>query len=299
MHITAGVTHFTSHGGRGNDSTSTDGCSVGIDRGLVPTPCEDWSSADRSPACGGRYFVDFAIGSAVARFARGGIRPLGNNLWAVRFLEREWNVGRDSPTFAGPIDRCRCHRQQIVVHRWDHCPSPSLRWGRWEKKDPEEPADHALGRSRGGFSTKIHLLCDGKGHPLHFHLTPGQTHDSTALDTLLEGADANLHNGEGQPVAWPVKLGGDKGYRAEWIDAYLLDLGIQPVIPSKENEDRTDRPVKFDRRAYRKRNIVERLIGWLKESRRIFARFEKTAKNFGGFVKMAFIQRYLRLTAPD
>lgn len=167
---------------------------------------------------------------------------------------------------------------------------------RWRKKsDPEEPADHALGRSRGGFTTKIHILCDGRGHPLHFHLTAGQAHDSTALDTVLEGADARLHDGEGKPIAWPVALGGDKGYRADWIDAYLMALDIKPVIPSKENEDRADRPVKFDRKAYRRRNIVERLIGWLKEARRVFARFEKTAKNFGGMVKWAFIQRYLRL----
>jgi len=170
-----------------------------------------------------------------------------------------------------------------------------LRRRRWEKRDPQEPVDHALGRSRGGFSTKLHLLCDGQGHPLHFHLTPGQTHDSTALDTLLEGADAQLLDGQGEPVAWPVQLGGDKGYRANWIDEYLLALGIQPVIPSKANEDRSERSVEFDRQAYRQRNIVERLIGWLKESRRIFARFEKTALNFGGFVKMAFIDRYLRL----
>lgn len=108
-------------------------------------------------------------------------------------------------------------------------------------------------------------------------------------------ADACLFDGGGQPVAWPVALGGDKGYRADWIDEYLLDLGITPVIPSKENEDRDARPVEFDREAYRRRNIVERLIGWLKESRRIFSRFEKTAKNFGGMIKMAFIERYLRL----
>ena len=165
----------------------------------------------------------------------------------------------------------------------------------WEKNDPQEPADHALGRSRGGFTTKIHLLCDGHGHPLHFHLTAGQTHDSTVLDTVLEGADARLHDSDGEPIAWPVALGGDKGYRADWIDEYLLTLRIQPVIPSKETEDRNDRPVKFDRKAYRRRNIVERLIGWLKEARRVFARFEKTAKNFGGFVKLAFIHRYLRL----
>lgn len=170
----------------------------------------------------------------------------------------------------------------------------------WRKKgDPEEPSDHALGRSRGGFSTKIHILCDGQGHPLHFHLTPGEAHESTAFEALLEGADARLHDGDGVPLAWPVALGGDKGYRAAWIDEYLLKLGIQPVIPSKENEDRHERPVKFDRKMYRRRNIVERLIGWLKESRRVFARFEKTAKNFGGFLKMAFIQRYLRLATSD
>lgn len=130
---------------------------------------------------------------------------------------------------------------------------------------------------------------------MHFYLTAGQDHESTALRPLLEGADACVLDGAGEPVAWPVALGGDKGYRADWIDGYLLELGIRPVIPSKENEDRAARPVKFDRRAYRRRNIIERLIGWLKESRRIFSRFEKTARNFGGFIKMAFIQRYLRL----
>lgn len=96
-----------------------------------------------------------------------------------------------------------------------------------------------------------------------------------------------------------MQLGGDKGYRANWIDEYLLALGIHPVIPSKENEDCTARPVEFDREAYRQRNIVERLIGWLKEARRIFSRFEKTALNFSGFVKMAFIERYLRLATSE
>ena len=108
------------------------------------------------------------------------------------------------------------------------------------------------------------------------------------------GADEQLVDIEGTPVAWPVALAGDKGYRAEWIDAYLLELGIKPVIPSKSNEDRDMRTVTFDPQAYRERNIVERLIGWLKECRRVFSRFEKTAKNFGGMIKMAFIQHYLK-----
>lgn len=113
------------------------------------------------------------------------------------------------------------------------------------------------------------------------------------LDELLTSADACLLNQDGERIAWPFALGGDKGYRADWIDQYLLDLGIEPVIPSKENEDRDARPVVFDAQAYRRRNIVERLIGWLKESRRICSRFEKTAKNFGGMLKLAFIRQYL------
>ena len=167
--------------------------------------------------------------------------------------------------------------------------------GRWKKGDPEEPDDHALGRSRGGFSTKIHLLCDSDGNPLHFHLTPGQVHESTVLDTLLEGADANLFDEDGERIVWPVAIAGDKGYRAAWIDEYLLELGINPVIPTKKTDKRDARLVEFDRDKYKERNIVERLIGWLKENRRIFSRFEKTAKNFGGFLKMAFIHRYLMI----
>lgn len=118
------------------------------------------------------------------------------------------------------------------------------------------------------------------------------------LDTLLVGADEALHDEQGRPIAWPVALAGDKGYRAAWIDEYLLDLGITPVIPSKEGDNQDNRPVPFDKAAYRRRSIVECLIGWLKESRRIATRFEKTAINFGGMVKLAFIHRYLRLCAP-
>ena len=171
--------------------------------------------------------------------------------------------------------------------------SRSLYGGRCKKGDPQEPADHALGRSRGGFTTKIHLLCDRHGHPLHVHLTAGQTHESQALETLLEGAVVRGEEAD-EPLR-PVRLAGDKGFRADWIDEYLLAEGITPVIPSKSNEDRDARPVAFDRAAYRERNVIERLIGWLKESRRIFTRFEKSATNYLGMLKLAFIHRYLRL----
>ncbi len=102
-------------------------------------------------------------------------------------------------------------------------------------------------------------------------------------------------DGAEEPIAWPLALAGDKGYRAEWIDETLLATGIAPVIPSKSNEDRDARAVEFDREKYRDRNIIERLIGWLKECRRVLTRFEKTAQNYGGFIKMAFVERYFRI----
>lgn len=105
--------------------------------------------------------------------------------------------------------------------------------GGWKKGDPQEPEDHALGRSRGAYSTKLHLLCDGEGHPLSYHLTPGQTHESTVLDVVLENADKNLLDSNGGPVPWPVRLAGDKGDRANWIDDCLMELEVLPVIPSK------------------------------------------------------------------
>ena len=130
-----------------------------------------------------------------------------------------------------------------------------------KNENPAEPDNHALGRSKGGFGTKLHILCDSKGRPLHFELSAGNTHESTMFGPVMDGADEALYSELGEAFAWPLALAGDKGYRA----------------------------------CYKRRSIVECLIGWLKESRRIGTRFEKTAINFGGMVKLAFIHRYLRL----
>ena len=138
-------------------------------------------------------------------------------------------------------------------------------------------------------------MCDSHSHLLHFHLTVGQAHDNTALVPVLDGADRSILDSDGGRIAWPVALAGDKGHRADWIDELLLEIGISPVISSKENEDRSARPVEFDREKCRKRSIVECLIGWPKKCCRVHTRFEKSAKNFGGMINMAFIQRYLRL----
>lgn len=110
---------------------------------------------------------------------------------------------------------------------------------------------------------------------------------------LIEDADVVDHNGES--IGYPQKVVGDKAYRANWIDEYLQELGIEPVVPTQSSQSESKRSISFDRKAYRQRNIIERLIGWLKECRRVSTRFEKTALNFAGFIKMAFIQRYLKI----
>ena len=71
----------------------------------------------------------------------------------------------------------------------------------------------------GGLTCKIRLLCDAEGHPLHFHLSAGQTHESTVLDEVWVGADEQRMDANGKAVAWPVALAGDQEYRADWIDA--------------------------------------------------------------------------------
>lgn len=123
-------------------------------------------------------------------------------------------------------------------------------------------------------------------------MSPGQDHDSKYLIPLLDKSE--IIDEETGRELHPKAVAGDKAYRSDEIDEQLIERDIRPVIPSKSNEDRTERKVEFDREQYRNRNIVERLIGWLKESRRILTRFEKKAANFIGMIKMAFIQRYLK-----
>jgi transposase len=267
---------------------------MGVHCRFVSAACKDRQAAARSKADRRRHLVDFTHGCAVAGSA-GGVRPLVDGLGSVRRLEQRRHARRDPASPACGVRRYGRPRSRLVVCRRHFGAGRSLCCGRRKKNSPDEASDHALGRSRGGFTTKIHVLCDGQGHPLHFHLTAGQDHDSTAVTALLEGADQAVTSSDDAPIAWPVALAGDKAYRADWIDEYLLQRGIEPVIPSKDNEDRASRPVAFDKQAYRRRSIIEQLIGWLKESRRIFSRFEKTATNFAGMIKMAFIHRYLRL----
>ncbi|TWT65550.1 IS5 family transposase [Crateriforma conspicua] len=146
----------------------------------------------------------------------------------------------------------------------------------------------ALGRSRGGYSTKIHILCDGQGTLLGITATGGQRHESTELENLIDHCELSLHRYDSRPDA----IAGDKGYSSHAIRDRLRELGIKPVIGSKSNESREE---EFDREAYRRRNIVERLIGWLKESRRVSTRYDKLACSYLAFVQLAAMRRALKL----
>lgn len=159
----------------------------------------------------------------------------------------------------------------------------------------DEPSNHALGRSAGGFSTKIHLLSDSNGVPLDAILTPGQTHESTQVERVLEQAD--IPRTQPRRRRRPRRLSADRAYDAQRIRHFLRRHGIKPVIPPKRRtgKRKRGRPVTYDRIAYRKRGTIEQCVGWLKECRAVATRYEKLALNYLGLVKLACIERYLRL----
>lgn len=162
-----------------------------------------------------------------------------------------------------------------------------------------EPADHALGRSRGGYGSKVHLVCDGRGVPLAMTVTAGQAHESKQVEAVM-GRVKLRGVGRGRPRCRPLKLAGDKGYSYARVRRWLRSRGIKAVIPRRKDQHPGDGRVNFDRVAYRRRAVVEQCIGWLKECRAVATRFEKLAVNYETTVKLAMVERYLRLlTAPD
>jgi transposase len=133
--------------------------------------------------------------------------------------------------------------------------------------------DQALGRSRGGFGTKVHLAVDALGNPVSVHLSPGQDADITHAEALL---------GEREPRA----VLGDKGYDSDAFVATVESRGAAAVIPPRR--DRVE-PREYDTVLYKERNKVERCVGALKQCRRVATRYEKTARNFLGMVLFAAI----------
>lgn len=165
---------------------------------------------------------------------------------------------------------------------------------RREKGDAEEPEDHALGRSRGGWGTKIHLVTDGKGLPLAAVVTPGQAHESKSFEDSLDAVRIPPC-GPGRPRRRPGALAADKGYSFRRIRHWLHRRKIEPVIPQRSNQvGRVGGHRGLDKTKYKRRNVVERCVGWLKECRRVATRYEKLAVNYMGMIDLAIIQRLLR-----
>ncbi|MER6291247.1 IS5 family transposase, partial [Streptomyces sviceus] len=165
---------------------------------------------------------------------------------------------------------------------------------------PDEPDDHALGRSRGGLTTKIHLACDGKGRPLAVMVTPGQRHDSICARPLLERIRVP-RTGPGRPRCRPDQVIADKAYSSRGFRAYLRKRGIGHTIPQKTDQQRHrhnrgsrgsrgGRPPAFDRQ----RNIVERCFNRLKGFRGIATRYEKTATSYEAAVTLASLLPWAR-----
>ena len=134
--------------------------------------------------------------------------------------------------------------------------------------------DQALGRSRGGFSTKIHLKTDFDGHPIAFDLTGGEKGDAPHFPILL---------GLGPDID-PLAAVGDKGYASKANRQAARQRGIAPVIPYKANEK--NRPAFFAKALYRGRARIEQAVGKLKRFKRIALRCEKTKRNFASFVAL-------------
>jgi transposase len=141
----------------------------------------------------------------------------------------------------------------------------------------------ALGRSRGGLSTKIHLAADGRGRPLSVLLTGGQAGDNPQLLPVLDAIA--VQGPAGRPRKRPVLLLADKGYAHDSTRAALRRRRIPHAIPERSDQaarraakgSRGGRPPAFDKEAYKQRNVVERCFQRLKQWRDLATRYAKRA----------------------
>ncbi|PWK71185.1 transposase [Streptomyces sp. CG 926] len=137
-----------------------------------------------------------------------------------------------------------------------------------------KPADHALGRSRGGLTTRIHRAADGHCRQLAFVITPGQAGDAPAFPQVM--ARLRAPRRIGRPRITPDAVLADKACSSRTIRRHLQRRGIRAVIP-QPTDQAGGRPPAFDREAYKQRNTVEGCINKLKQWRGLATRYGKTA----------------------
>jgi transposase len=205
----------------------------------------------------------------VARCA-GELWKLEYNLSALLEVEQVRHLGK-----RGNRSRRDHGRERALQHRQHHGSRPHLGSGR--KRGTHQ---RALGRSRGGFTSKIHCLADAKGRPLAFHLTPGEAADCKAYEKLID-----------LPERAPDALLGDKAYDTDDIRNDLKKRHIKPVIPPKSNRNVQFR---YDKTLYRERNWIERMIGHLKINRAVATRYDQLAETFLGMLSLAAARYWIK-----
>ncbi|MFF4410823.1 IS5 family transposase [Streptomyces sp. NPDC001404] len=159
----------------------------------------------------------------------------------------------------------------------------------------------ALGRSRGGLTTKVHLAADGKCRPLALVVTPGQRADCTQFEPVLDKIRVP-RTGLGRPRRRPASVSADRAYSNGIIRGYLRRRGIRHAIPEKSDSQaarlrkgsRGGRPPAFSPARYRQRNTVERAVNKLKQFRAVATRYDKRGYVYLGTVTAAALLIWLR-----